>query len=895
MAYTSNSLGSDTDVQSCSKNYVKTYEKLQKQFDEQRQTLSKANLDIIAYQLGLESVEAQLVVHQKNEDVYKENIAVLEFEVKDKKMSRVESVRPSGVIIEDWVSDDDEDIFQSNDLQATDKPSFKRIEFTNARNESVKPKQAKKPRTITQNPKVDRRDWNGKMTQKLALGFGFTKKAYFVCGSYSHLIKDSDFHEKRMAKKSVLKNMGKNSGQREIRPVWNNTQRINHQNKFVPSAVLTRSGRVPVSAAKQSSFRAAESTSAVKQVNTATHTNRVNVSKLRTNAFQKSNSPIRREMNEFCGLKRIKREFSVARTPQQNGVAERKNKTLIEAARTMLADSLLPTVFWAEAVNTACYVLNRVLVTKPHNKTPYELIIGRPPSISFMRPFGCLVTILNTLDPLGKFDGKAEEGFLVGYSINSKAFRVFNSQKNQKITAGNQTNKNASPQEANDDTGLKKSVDDRLSEEKNVSTQQYDCVSHYDGLLSLQAIRAQMNRIKMIQMMDQEKEAKEQSDTVRKEFEAQCNRQNLSGRTTKASSTNSFNTVSTPVNAAVHQELLMMLDHHLFLLVESFLDESSHSLNIFQIKQSERGISINQEKYVKDLLKKYDINGSSVKIPMVPPNNLGPDLNGKAINETQYRGIDLKGYLDFDYAGCNMDKKSTSAEAEYVAAAGCCANILWMKSQLTNYDIIYEKVPIFCDNTNHIMKGNIELHFIPTQYQLADIFNKPLDEPTFKRLIIELDQGTPIPYDLVPQVDYESSQIHFKDNNEVALIYPEHPNKEHFKIVDDFVSKCCLREAFIRTLTQYKEYLTKFWYIAFVVEKSNRVWFSIPSEGIKGEVGVTSSRNVIGENYLAHSRNYKAIPSIETIREWFPTIGYSGTIKAKGTLKRLSFLLDEGL
>ncbi|GJV79377.1 putative ribonuclease H-like domain-containing protein [Tanacetum coccineum] len=123
---------------------------------------------------------------------------------------------------------------------------------------------------------------------------------------------------------------------------------------------------------------------------------------------------------------RVKREFSVARTPQQNGVAERKNRTLIEAAKTMLADSLLPTTFWAEAVNTACYVQNRVLVTKPHNKTPYELLLGRPPSISFMRPFGCPVTILNTLDPLGKFDGKADEGFLVGYSINSKAFRVFN-------------------------------------------------------------------------------------------------------------------------------------------------------------------------------------------------------------------------------------------------------------------------------------------------------------------------------------------------------------------------------------------------------------------------------------------------------------------------------------
>ncbi|GKA81251.1 retrovirus-related pol polyprotein from transposon TNT 1-94, partial [Tanacetum coccineum] len=128
------------------------------------------------------------------------------------------------------------------------------------------------------------------------------------------------------------------------------------------------------------------------------------------------------------------------------------------------------------------------------------------------------------------------------------------------------------------------------------------------------------------------------------------------------------------------------------------------------------------------------------------------------------RGFDLKGYSDSDYAGCNMDRKSTSSEAEYVAAARCCANILWMKSQCTDYDIIYEKVPIFYDNTSaiaisnnpvphlrtkhidikyhfirdHILKGDIELHFIPTQYQLVDIFTKPLDEPSFKRLICEL-------------------------------------------------------------------------------------------------------------------------------------------------------------
>ncbi|GJZ81570.1 putative ribonuclease H-like domain-containing protein, partial [Tanacetum coccineum] len=92
-----------------------------------------------------------------------------------------------------------------------------------------------------------------------------------------------------------------------------------------------------------------------------------------------------------------KREFSVARTPQQNGVAERKNKPLIEAAITMLVDSKLPTTFWAEAVNTACYVLNRV--------SCYHL---------------------KYQDNLGKFDGKADGGFFVGYFVVSKAMRVFN-------------------------------------------------------------------------------------------------------------------------------------------------------------------------------------------------------------------------------------------------------------------------------------------------------------------------------------------------------------------------------------------------------------------------------------------------------------------------------------
>nr|GEY24169.1 ribonuclease H-like domain-containing protein [Tanacetum cinerariifolium] len=144
-------------------------------------------------------------------------------------------------------------------------------------------------------------------------------------------------------------------------------------------------------------------------------------------------------------LLRVPRENNM--TPQQNGIAERKNRTLIKAAKTMLADLLLPIPFWAEAVNTACYVQNKVLVTKPHNKTPYEILHGRTPSIGFMRPFGCHVTILNTIDPLGKFEEKVDEGFLVGYSVNSKAFRVFN---RRTLSAGNQSKPSAGFQETFD-------------------------------------------------------------------------------------------------------------------------------------------------------------------------------------------------------------------------------------------------------------------------------------------------------------------------------------------------------------------------------------------------------------------------------------------------------------
>ncbi|GJT74863.1 putative ribonuclease H-like domain-containing protein [Tanacetum coccineum] len=529
-------------------------------------------------------------------------------------------------IIKEYESDsDDEYVIKPSKEQ--EKPSFA---FVNTIKHVKTPKETiKEQNTCSPGPKADKRGWNG-------LGYGFTRKACFVCGSFGHLIRDYDFHEKRMAKQVELnKQKVKGTGQGKNRPVWNNVQRLNHQNKFVLKAVLTKTGKFPVNVARQNLSSQAAATSTARKVNTARPIDDpqkalknkgivdsgcskhmtgnkaylveyqdynggpiafggskgqiTGKGKIKTRKLDFEDVYFVKELKQFnlfsvsqiCDKKnkvlftdseclvlspdvKLPDENQVLlRVPRQNNMysfnlenifptrglacliakatvdesnkwhrrlghvnfknlnkllkgnlvrglpskifqndhtcvafqkgkqqkasfAKRKNRTLIEAARTMLADSFLPNTFWAEAVSTACYVLNRVLVTKPQNKTPYELITGKIPIISYIRPFGCHVTILNTIDHLGKFEEKSDEGFLVGYSLNSKAFRVYNletkrveenlhinflenkpnvvgkgpnwlfdldyltdSMNYQPVTAENKANKTAGPKEAN--------------------------------------------------------------------------------------------------------------------------------------------------------------------------------------------------------------------------------------------------------------------------------------------------------------------------------------------------------------------------------------------------------------------------------------------------------------
>ncbi|GJR72460.1 retrovirus-related pol polyprotein from transposon TNT 1-94 [Tanacetum coccineum] len=718
--------------------------------------------------------------------------------------------------------------------------------------------------------------------------------------------------------------------------------------------------------------------------------NDVKVKQIRTDNGTKFQN---HELESFCDEKGISQNFSSPYTPEQNGVAERKNRTLIEAARTMLNRSVLSKHFWTNAVRTVCYTQNRSIIIKRHDKTSYEIFKERIPDTSYFHVFGCPVFIHNHKDHLGKFDAKADDGYFLGYSPVSKALRVYNTIRQQiketynvtfdesmeairqyqvdfdvsyyiiphgrpltEITQENHVPEVIAPNEpeiphTKDDEGPHDPINTKGTHEQKVQNDQMitqpndvpsgnntkvsesiteplvpdvtlphiinqaSISSHpvpQDRCMAVKLTTASANECLFADFLS-EIEPKKMSEVLKhpgwinamqeelnqfyrnkvwtlvplpygkiaigSKWEEGIDYDETFALVARMEAIRIFLAFATYMNFKVYQmgvksaflngklkeevyvkqphgfessefpnyvckldkalyglkqelrawyETLSTfliqnkfargrIDNTLFiykskgevLLVQVYVDDiifGSTSYKLckqfeklmtkkfkmsmmgeltyflgLQIKQDDKGILIFQEQYTRNLLKKYEISNSSlVKKPMVPPNNLGLDLAGKSVNETSYRGmIGYEKNPQKKHLGacqilggklvCWSAKKQQSvamslAEAKYVAAAGCCASILWMKSQLNNYDIHYKMVPIFCDNTSaiaisnnlvlhsrtnhidiryyfirdHLLKGDIKLYFICTEYQLADIFIKPLYEPTFTRLKAEL-------------------------------------------------------------------------------------------------------------------------------------------------------------
>ncbi|KAJ9546608.1 hypothetical protein OSB04_019151 [Centaurea solstitialis] len=787
-------------------------------------------------------------------------------------------------------------------------------------------------------------------------------------------------------------------------------------------------------------------------------------------------------LETFFDMKGISQNFSSVRTPQQNGVAERRNRTMIEAARSMLSEANLATQFWAEDGNTACYTQNRSLIVKRFRRTPYELFRNRKPSIEHLHIFGCVCYILNNKDNLGKFDSKSDDGIFLGYSSISKTYRVFNKRRqaieetihvkfdesgptfphpheNSEInqwadsffqvpeppiidptpqdlpdgfeedppippteihtpplinatpitqitptepdqptnsedfsqtTVSEPTSTNLLPDPSvneastsgqvyqppalrwtkdhpidqvlgNPFSGIKtrrqsgnvclyvnfisenepKEIDDALRDPAWVSAMQKELAEFirnnvwllvprprkrtiigskwifrnkldeigtiirnkarlvaqgyrqeegidYDETFApvarLEAIRlflafaAHMN-FKVYQMdiknaflngkLNEEVYVAQPPGFVDPKFPDHVYKLNKALYGLKQVPRAWYDTLSTFllskgfVRGKIDSTLFLKKYPNHILLVQIYVDDiifGSTNPKLCEkfelLMKSEYKISSNlkRESLSIKMLKKFDLTSCTpMKTPMDPPLSLDKDSKGKPVDVTLYRGMigsllyltasrpdimystclcaryqaepkeshltavkriirylkgtpnlglwyskdsgfDLTAYSDSDFAGCKIDRKSTTggchllggklvswtskkqnsvststAESEYVAAGICCAQVLWLRNQLQDYDIQLSKIPIYCENTSaiaiannpvlhsktkhievryhfirdHVMNGDIELHFVPTEYQLADLFTKPLDVTRFNMLISELGMLNP--------------------------------------------------------------------------------------------------------------------------------------------------------
>ncbi|GJZ19267.1 putative ribonuclease H-like domain-containing protein [Tanacetum coccineum] len=417
-------------------------------------------------------------------------------------------------------------------------------------------------------------------------------------------------------------------------------------------------------------------------------------------------------------------------TEFKNRVMKRRNRTLIEAARTMLADSKLPTTFRVEAVNTACYVQNKVLVVKPHNKTPYELFRDRTPALSFMRPFGCHVTILNTLDYLGKFDRKSNEGFFIRYSMNSKAFRVYNIRtrkieenlhirflEDKPIIAGDgpkwlfdidvliksmnfmQLLPNASndePQPSSDtgkkeDEGVNKEsgFDDQERPENN--TQDVNIVSPTFTTAPLEATHADffgdetevdMSNITTIYQVPFTPNTRIQKDHSLDHVIGDVQSGVQTRRMIKTTNEQGF--ISVVYEGKTHEDLHICL-FACFLSQE----EPKKVWTLLDLPHGKRAIGTKWvSRHTKDE-KQGLVNRKQGK------------TGSHGLWYRKDSPFDLEAYTNSDYAGASLDRKSTT-RAEYVAAASCCGQVLWIQNQMLDYGYNFMNTKIFIDNESTI-------------------------------------------------------------------------------------------------------------------------------------------------------------------------------------------------
>nr|GEV55366.1 hypothetical protein [Tanacetum cinerariifolium] len=511
-----------------------------------------------------------------------------------------------------------------------------------------------------------------------------------------------------------------------------------------------------------------------------------------------------------------------------------------------------------EAINTACYTQNKSIIVKRHGKTSYDVFRGRSPNISYFHVYGCHVHIritwtiseslmkklmmdsfLATLQWL-KLSGcstSEDKKWKKQYMLHSvKMMKPFLNPAHKHIKLVNIIGEPLA--------GITTKSRIRDSDAASAS----ECL--YVNFLS------EMEPKKLIEALQEEGWIIDMQEELN-QFERNKKKARLVAH--------GYNQQEGIDYEETFEHVARLEAIRIFLAYAAYMGFMVYQMDV---KSAFLNGKISEEVYEANPKESHLVVVKRIFKYLKGTSNIG-------IWYPKGSDFDLKAYSDSDYAGCNLDRNSTSggcqilggklvcwsakkqssvtmssAKAEYVAAAGCCAQVLWIKSQLADYDVLYDNVPIFCDNTSvisisnnrvlhsrikhinirhhfirdHILKGDIELYFVPTNLQLADTFTKPLAEPSFTRLVADIS----------------------------------------------FISNYCINKALtLQPSAMYVEYLKEFWYTVEVEEETKTItsllsWWDKPLSFTQDEfisaIGLPIYKDVV------------PLPPKETVRAGLATL-----------------------
>nr|GEU65455.1 hypothetical protein [Tanacetum cinerariifolium] len=829
MAFNSSNSGSNTKVTSCSKEYENTYAKLKKLYDEQREQIEAEKKEELKTKLenfqssskGLSKLlNSQMSAKDKSSLGYGTQIheGVLSYE--NEVLESVFNIRPSDIedspvndrfakvetmhvsrntefvpkpveskpkavsepkvwfdapIIEEYESNsDDENV--STIIVEQEIPSCASINIV----QHVKsPRQTVKDQdTCSQNPKVDKRDLTGLMSKRHGLGYGYNRKACFVWGSFSHLIRDCDFHEKRMAKQVEL-NTRKNklNCQRNDRPVWSNVQRLNHKNKFVPTSILTKTDRFLVNAARQNFSSHAASNSTVRKVNTDRQT--VNAIRPRDNLF-KYPAPIRRPFNRTTAPKAhfTNHKVNNARVKTVSAVGG-KQETAVKASdnphQTLKGKGIIDTGCSRHMTRNKAYLVEYqdfnggpvAFGENKDNKTagPKEAnnSIGTQDNLDagnskmeaehvpeyFVLPLWSFYTLTvkcsttkngdeklneDTAETLRKtFAQSTEDLLLQAGATRASSTNYVNTASTPVTTASTPVNT----------ASLSRNVNAAGPSNPNLLTYANQDDSQIPSLEDIYEVPNDGSLQVHLMMMRMDVKSAFLYGKINKEVYVS---QPLGFIDPK------FPKMVYKVVKALYG--LHQASRAWYATLSTFLVKSGYRRGFIDktllIKKDKKDIML--DKYVAEILKKFDfISVKTTSTPIKAKKPLVKDAEVDDVDVHLYRSMigsliyltasrpdimswdlkesafDLEAYSDSDYAGANLDRKSTTGgcqflgkrlitwqckkqtimatsttEAEYVAAANCYGQALWIQNQMLDYGFNFMNTKIYIDNESTI-------------------------------------------------------------------------------------------------------------------------------------------------------------------------------------------------